>query len=115
LLLAARVLESLDITIEEVRVGVARIVGRGDEVRSGQIPFTPRAKRVLESALRQGLGLNECLMQDAAAGGWRRYSLRPKLFALINLRRRARLKLATSSASTVRESCWGSRKDKSAI
>ena len=45
--LAARVLESLDITVEEVRAQVARIVGQGDEVTSGQIPFTPRAKKVL--------------------------------------------------------------------
>src|SRR5207302_2045654 len=45
--LAARVLESLDITVEEVRAQVARIVGQGDEVTTGQIPFTPRAKKVL--------------------------------------------------------------------
>jgi ATP-dependent Clp protease ATP-binding subunit ClpA len=51
--LAARVLESLDIAVEEVRAQVARIVGQGDEVTSGQIPFTPRAKRVLELALRE--------------------------------------------------------------
>src|SRR5205807_3716950 len=37
--LAARVLESLDITVEEVRAQVARIVGQGDEVTTGQIPF----------------------------------------------------------------------------
>jgi ATP-dependent Clp protease ATP-binding subunit ClpC len=55
--LAARVLESLDITVEEVRAQVARIVGQGDEVTSGQIPFTPRAKKVLELALREALSL----------------------------------------------------------
>ena len=55
--LAARVLESLDITVEEVRAQVARIVGQGDEVTTGQIPFTPRAKKVLELALREGLSL----------------------------------------------------------
>jgi hypothetical protein len=55
--LAARVLESLDITIEEVRAQVARIVGEGDEVTTGQIPFTPRAKKVLELALREALTL----------------------------------------------------------
>ena len=53
--LAARVLESLDITVEEVRAQVARIVGQGDEVTTGQIPFTPRAKKVLELALREAL------------------------------------------------------------
>ena len=50
--LAARVLESLDITVERVR-----IVGSGEEVTSGQIPFTPRAKKVLELALREALSL----------------------------------------------------------
>src|SRR4051794_18547487 len=55
--LAARVLDSLDITVEEVRAQVARIVGQGDEVTTGQIPFTPRAKKVLELALREALSL----------------------------------------------------------
>jgi ATP-dependent Clp protease ATP-binding subunit ClpC len=55
--LAARVLESLDITVEEVRAQVIRIVGSGEEVTSGQIPFTPRAKKVLELALREALSL----------------------------------------------------------
>jgi hypothetical protein len=55
--LAARILESLDITVEEVRAQVARIVGQGDEVTTGQIPFTPRAKKVLELALREALSL----------------------------------------------------------
>ena len=55
--LAARVLETLDVTVEEVRAQVALIVGQGDEVKTGQIPFTPRAKRVLEIALREALQL----------------------------------------------------------
>ncbi len=55
--LAARVLESLDITVEEVRAQVGRIVGHGDEVTTGQIPFTPRAKKVLELALREARAL----------------------------------------------------------
>jgi ATP-dependent Clp protease ATP-binding subunit ClpA len=54
----ARVLESLDITLEEVRAQVARIVGQGDEVTSGMIPFTPRAKKVLELALREAVKLS---------------------------------------------------------
>jgi Clp amino terminal domain, pathogenicity island component len=53
--LAARVLESLDITAERVRGQVVRIVGSGDEVTSGQIPFTPRAKAIFELALREAL------------------------------------------------------------
>src|SRR6202521_1192651 len=53
----ARVLESLDIPVERVRAQVVRIVGSGEEVTSGQIPFTPRAKKVLELALREALSL----------------------------------------------------------
>jgi ATP-dependent Clp protease ATP-binding subunit ClpC len=55
--LSARVLESRGITVEEVRAQIARIVGQGDEVTTGQIPFTPRAKKVLELALREALSL----------------------------------------------------------
>jgi ATP-dependent Clp protease ATP-binding subunit ClpC len=56
--LAARVLESLDITVDEVREQVKRLVGQGDEdIVTGQIPFTPRAKKVLELALREALAL----------------------------------------------------------
>ena len=56
--IAARVLGRLDITVEPVRAQVARIVGSGDEVTPGQIiPFTPRAKEVLELALREALSL----------------------------------------------------------
>jgi ATP-dependent Clp protease ATP-binding subunit ClpC len=55
--LAARVLDQLDITVEDVRANVARIVGQGEEVTTGQIPFTPRAKKVLELALREALSL----------------------------------------------------------
>jgi ATP-dependent Clp protease ATP-binding subunit ClpA len=54
---AARVLETLGITIEEVRTQVAGIIGQGDEAPRGQIPFTPRAKRVLELALQESLAL----------------------------------------------------------
>jgi ATP-dependent Clp protease ATP-binding subunit ClpA len=56
--LAARVLESLDITLEEVRAQVARIIGQGDELATGQIPFTPRAKKVLELSLREARSLD---------------------------------------------------------
>src|SRR4051794_6547569 len=53
----ARALESLEVTVEEVRAQVALIVGQGDEVTAGQIPFTPRAKKVLDLALREALSL----------------------------------------------------------
>jgi ATP-dependent Clp protease ATP-binding subunit ClpC len=56
--IAARVLEGLDITVEEVRAQVVRVVGRGDEAPSGQmVPFTPRAKKALELSLREALSL----------------------------------------------------------
>jgi len=55
--LAARVLKSLDITVERVRAQVVRMVGSGEEVTSDQIPFTPRAKKVLELSLREALSL----------------------------------------------------------
>jgi ATP-dependent Clp protease ATP-binding subunit ClpA len=55
--LATRVLESLDITLDAARTQVAQLVGSGEEVTSGQIPFTPRAKKVLELALREALSL----------------------------------------------------------
>jgi ATP-dependent Clp protease ATP-binding subunit ClpC len=52
---AARVLQRLDITIDGVRGQVARVVGEGDAPTTGQIPFTPRAKKVLELSLREAL------------------------------------------------------------
>ncbi|MGO8683756.1 MAG: ATP-dependent Clp protease ATP-binding subunit [Thermoleophilia bacterium] len=54
---AARVLETLEVSVEEVRAAVVRIVGGGEESPQGQIPFTPRAKKVLELALREALSL----------------------------------------------------------
>ena len=54
---AASVLHSLYINVDEVRAQVARIIGEGGEVTAGQIPFTPRAKKVLELALREALHL----------------------------------------------------------
>jgi ATP-dependent Clp protease ATP-binding subunit ClpA len=55
--LAARVLDSFDVTLEEARAMVARIVGEGEDVATGQIPFTPRAKKVLELSLREAIAL----------------------------------------------------------
>jgi ATP-dependent Clp protease ATP-binding subunit ClpA len=56
--IAARALESLGVTVERVRAQVVRIVGSGEEATDGQIPFTPRAKNVLELALREALSLS---------------------------------------------------------
>jgi hypothetical protein len=56
---AGRVLESLGVALEQVRTDVTRIVGAVEEVGLGQIPFTPRAKKVLELALREALSLGD--------------------------------------------------------
>src|SRR4051794_38617412 len=55
--LAARVLESLDITVQEVRAQVARILGQGDEAVTDQIPFTKHAINVLNLAQREAVAL----------------------------------------------------------
>lgn len=54
---AAKALEALGITLDEVRAEVIEIIGEGQEQPSGHIPFTPRAKKVIEYAMREGLQL----------------------------------------------------------
>jgi ATP-dependent Clp protease ATP-binding subunit ClpC len=54
---AARALEALGVSLDQVRGEVEEIIGRGDSPQSGQIPFTPRAKKVLELSLREALQL----------------------------------------------------------
>ncbi len=54
---AAKALESLGISLEAVRQQVKEIIGRGQQAPSGHIPFTPRAKKVLELSLREADGL----------------------------------------------------------
>jgi len=54
---AAKALESLDISLEAVRGQVEDIIGQGQQAPSGHIPFTPRAKKVLELSLREALQL----------------------------------------------------------
>src|ERR1700731_2558841 len=54
---AAEALESLGISLDAVRQQVEEIIGRGQEAPSGHIPFTPRAKKVLEFSLRESLQL----------------------------------------------------------
>jgi ATP-dependent Clp protease ATP-binding subunit ClpA len=55
---AARALRELDIGQDAVREQVTEIIGRGKRPPSGHIPFTPRAKKVLELSLRDALQLN---------------------------------------------------------
>src|SRR5437016_560713 len=54
---AAKALESLGISQEAVRQQVEEIIGQGQQAPSGHIPFTPRAKKVLELSLREALQL----------------------------------------------------------
>src|SRR4030067_1159954 len=54
---AARALESLGINLEDVRSQVEDMVGKGSSMPAGHIPFTPRAKKVLELSLREALQL----------------------------------------------------------
>jgi ATP-dependent Clp protease ATP-binding subunit ClpC len=55
--LAGSVLESLEISYEGVRAQVEHMVGKGDAISPSQIPFTPRAKKTLDLALREALAL----------------------------------------------------------
>ncbi|WP_049360176.1 ATP-dependent Clp protease ATP-binding subunit [Corynebacterium aurimucosum] len=52
---AAKALESMGISLEDVRREVEEIIGQGSQPHTGHIPFTPRAKKVLELSLREGL------------------------------------------------------------
>ena len=54
---AAKALESLGISLESVREQVQDIIGQGQQQPTGHIPFTPRAKKVLELSLREALQL----------------------------------------------------------
>jgi len=54
---AARALEGMGINLESVRSQVVEIIGQGSQAPSGHIPFTPRAKKVLELSLREALQL----------------------------------------------------------
>ncbi|GIU97927.1 MAG: hypothetical protein KatS3mg013_1730 [Actinomycetota bacterium] len=54
---AAKALESMNISLEAVRQQVEEIIGQGQAAPTGHIPFTPRAKKVLELSLREALQL----------------------------------------------------------
>ena len=54
---AAKALESLGISLDAVREQVQEIIGPSQQTQSGHIPFTPRAKKVLELSLREALQL----------------------------------------------------------
>lgn len=54
---AAKALESLKVNLPQTRAMIEEIVGQGGQKPSGHIPFTPRAKKVLELSLREALQL----------------------------------------------------------
>ncbi|GGL16090.1 hypothetical protein GCM10014719_17770 [Planomonospora parontospora subsp. antibiotica] len=54
---AARALQSFGIGLEQVRSDIEKIIGQGSAPPSGHVPFTPRAKKVLELSLREALDL----------------------------------------------------------
>ena len=54
---AAKALEALGISLEAVREQVEDMIGKGQQKPTGHIPFTPRAKKVLELSLREALQL----------------------------------------------------------
>lgn len=60
--IARRALEACGMTLEVARAKVEEIVGHGQQSPSGHIPFTPRAKKVLELALQQSLQINSSVI-----------------------------------------------------
>jgi ATP-dependent Clp protease ATP-binding subunit ClpC len=56
--LAARALKTLGVSLDETRQEIEDIIGRGEGAQTGHIPFTPRAKKVLELSLREALQLD---------------------------------------------------------
>jgi ATP-dependent Clp protease ATP-binding subunit ClpC len=63
--IAAKVLKSMGINLKDARVEVEKIIGRGNGFVAVEIPFTPRAKRVLELSLEEArqLGMS-CILID---------------------------------------------------
>src|SRR5258708_7912405 len=57
--LGAQVLRAMNISLEEIRQRVDEIIGQGQVAPGGHIPFTPRAKKVLELGLREALQLGD--------------------------------------------------------
>ena len=78
---ASKALESLGISLEAVREQVQEIIGQGQQAPTGHIPFTPRAKKVLELSLREALQLGRterhaCAVQHHRLHHvWRHYQI----------------------------------------
>lgn len=60
--IAAKVLKSMGINLKDARVEVEKIIGRGSGFVAVEIPFTPRAKRVLELSLEEARQLGKCFL-----------------------------------------------------
>ncbi len=76
--IAAKVLKSMGVTLKDARVEVEKIIGRGSGFVAVEIPFTPRAKRVLELSLEEARALGAqrrtqagCLGSAVQTGAWR--------------------------------------------
>lgn len=54
---AAKALKNLDVDVDEIRTAVEKIIGQGQQSPVGHIPFTPRAKKIMELSLREALQL----------------------------------------------------------
>ena len=58
--IAAKVLKSMGVSLKDARVEVEKVIGRGSGFVAVEIPFTPRAKRVLELSLEEARQLGDC-------------------------------------------------------
>ena len=111
---AAQALGALGIRLEAVRARVEEIVGRGDSTPSGHIPFTPRAKKVLELSLREALqfghnyiGTEHLLLGLIREGEGVAATVLVGLGAdLESVRQKVVQLLAGGPGSGVRPSCW---------
>lgn len=69
--IAAKVLKSMGVNLKDARVEVEKIIGRGSGFVAVEIPFTPRAKRVLELSLEEARQLGEhCFIGDMYHADW---------------------------------------------
>ena len=66
---AAKALESLGLDLDDVRKDIEQIIGLGQQAPTGHIPFTPRAKRIMELSLREALQLGQLHRDRACVAG----------------------------------------------
>ena len=72
--IAAKVLKSMGVSLKDARVEVEKIIGRGSGFVAVEIPFTPRAKRVLELSLEEARQLGKLSLMQAGTGCVPRFS-----------------------------------------